>query len=273
MFSNVAVWRFQLFNYVWRTLNSCNSISSIKLNLSLCLIQVIILILWSVLNCLSILLIFENFSENTFCALWLIYSICCSDSLNVHSSSMHGIELVFHLNSSSWGSLTSSSIWINLVLSNWRSSYVQFSRLAWNQILSLIAARLNYKTLVCIWNCITSTNRTGINRLPSIFSSLNLALTSNLNYTVYQRLILNGSWNIHSIFSLSIFLSYKSQWSLANIDWMIGIIWYSRRRVIWSWRRAILVQKIEIYILNKSCLLLAHVTWTSGGLNRSKPSC
>lgn len=145
----------------------------------------IILILWSVLNCLSILLIFENFSENTLCALWLIYSICCSNSLDIHSSSMHSIELIFDLNSSSWRSLTSCSVWIYLILSNWRSCYVQFSRLTWNQVLSLIAARLNNKTLVCIWNCITSTNRTGINRLPCIFWCLNLALPSYWNYTVY----------------------------------------------------------------------------------------
>lgn len=144
----------------------------------------IILILRSVLNRLSILLIFENFSQNTFSALWLVYTICCPDSLNIHSSSMHGIELVFDLNSSSWRSLTSGCVWIYLVLSNRRSSYVQFSRLTWNQILSLIAAWLYNKTLVCVWNCITSTNRTGINGLPCIFCCLNLALASNRNYTV-----------------------------------------------------------------------------------------
>ena len=142
-----------------------------------------------------------------------------------------------------------------------------------NQILSLVAAWLNNKTLVCVRNCITSTNRACIDRLPCIFSRLNLTLTSYWNYTVYQRLILNCSRSIYSIFSLSIFLSNESHWRLANINWMIRIIWCSRRRVIWSRKRSILVQKIEIYILNKSSLLLAHMTWTSWCINWSKPSC
>ena len=130
------------------------------------------------LNSLSILLIFKKFCQNTFSALWLIYSICCPNTLNIHSSSMDSIELIFHLNSSSRRSLTTSSVWINLVLSNRRSSYVQFSRLTRNQILSLVAAWLNYKTLVSVRNCITSTNRACIDRLPCIFSRLNLTLTS-----------------------------------------------------------------------------------------------
>ena len=186
---------------------------------------------------------------------------------------MYSIELVFNLYSSSRRSLTSSSIWINLILSNWRSSNIQFCRLAWYQILSLIATRLNNKTLICIWNSITSTNRTSINRLPSIFCSLYLALASNWNYSVYQRLILNCSRNIDCIFSLCIFLSNKSHWRLANINWMIRVIWCSRRRVIRICNLSILVQKIEIYILNKSSLLLAHMTWTSWCLNWSKSSC
>ena len=130
------------------------------------------------LNSLSILLIFKKFCQNTFSALWLIYSICCPNTLNIHSSSMDSIELIFHLNSSSRRSLTTSSVWINLVLSNRRSSYVQFSRSTRNQILSLVAAWLNYKTLVSVRNCITSTNRACIDRLPCIFSHLNLTLTS-----------------------------------------------------------------------------------------------
>ena len=130
------------------------------------------------LNSLSILLIFKKFCQNTFSALWLIYSICCPNTLNIHSSSMDSIELIFHLNSSSRRSLTTSSVWINLVLSNRRSSYVQFSRLTRNQILSLVAAWLNYKTFVSVRNCITSTNRACIDRLPCIFSRLNLTLTS-----------------------------------------------------------------------------------------------
>ena len=141
------------------------------------------------------------------------------------------------------------------------------------QILSLIATRLNNKTLICIWNCITATYRTGINWLPSIFCCLDLSLTSNWNYSVYQRLILNCSRNIHSIFPLSIFLSNKSHWWLANINRMIWVIWCSRWRLIWICNLSILVQKIEIDILNKSSLLLAHMTWTSWCLNWSKSTC
>ena len=144
----------------------------------------IILILWCMLDGLPVLLIFEYFCENSLRALRLVYSVCGSDSLNIHSSSMHCIELVFNLYSGSWWSLTSSCIWINLILCNRRSSNIQFCRLSRYQILSLIAAWLNYKSLISIWHCITSTNRASINRLPCVLCSLYLSLSSNRNYSV-----------------------------------------------------------------------------------------
>jgi hypothetical protein len=124
MFPDIAIWRFQLFYYVWSCVDCIRSVSCIYLDLALSLIQMIVEILRIVLNRLSVLLIFKNFGQNNFCALWLVDWIIRTNTLNAHTSAVDCIKLIFNSNTCSWRSISPSSIRIDCILSNWWSCYI-----------------------------------------------------------------------------------------------------------------------------------------------------
>ena len=178
---------------IYRT---CSTIESMSL------IHVINVVL--LMNCLPIL-IFENLSEYSFGTCWLrsmIYNCVTSTTLNTHASSMNGIELVFDVvNRAGWSITSCSSTWIPL---NWWSWYIKFGTLSWDQILSLITARLNQETLIYIraWLNISYIYGTRVNGLPSIF----LTRLTHLNHVIDILLISRSS----TCLALTSFLRHKS---------------------------------------------------------------
>lgn len=192
--SQIIIWRLQLFDNIWCT------ISRIEIHLSMSLIHVVnIVLMLVVLYCLSVMLILEDFCQDSFCAsrnTWVINS-ATTTILNAHTSTMNSIELILCI-VGSWGSLTSSSSWIWSTLCNWWPLNIQFGRLARYQILSLITAWLNHESLIHSPLVLISANRARVNRLPCILGIvLNLAMGTDLHHAVYECLIIL-SWVVSS---------------------------------------------------------------------------
>jgi len=161
---------------------------------------------------LSIVLIFENFSQNSFgvnCLTVVIYRL--SIALDAHTSSMDCIELSLDIGGCSWRSLTTSSgLWASITLGHRRSSNFNFSSWSRYQILGLITAGLEHQAL-CLLSVTLHTilHASRINRLPSIFGSrLDLSI---LHHSIYNLLVSNiiSALDIIS-FAMTIFLVYQS---------------------------------------------------------------
>ena len=91
MLSQVVVWRLQLFDDIWRSRTS-----SLESHVPVRLVHMIDVVL--VLHSLSSVLILEYFCEDSFGTRWharVIYG-AVSSILYAHSSSVDGVELVFH---------------------------------------------------------------------------------------------------------------------------------------------------------------------------------
>ena len=115
-----------------------------------------------------------------------------SSILNAHSSSVNCVELVFH--TSAWGALTAGCARIVATLSNRGPLNVELGGLARDQVLCLIAARLDHQALIdgiLIWCWHVSADRAGVEGLPSILliATLSLSVRTNLHHTVDQCLI------------------------------------------------------------------------------------
>jgi len=146
-----------------------------------------------------------------------------SISLNAHSSSMNSIELVLDVIWCSWWSLsTACCLRVAVALSYRWSWYFYFGSWPGYQILSLITAWLEHKTLILfliVGHFIL--NWCGINWLPGIFGSrLNLTI---LYHSVNNLLIISTTWSI-AAFPLTILLVHQSHRKLSDIDWMIWIL-------------------------------------------------
>lgn len=139
------------------------------------IVNVLDIILIVLLGILTIVLIFKYLGENTFC-IGIALINRSSVPLNTHTSSMDSVELVLYIIRCSWGSLTTLSCWwTTTTIGSLRNSScnIYFVTTSSNEVLSLVTARLDYKTLfVCAWH-ITS-NLTCINWLPSILSIVTL---------------------------------------------------------------------------------------------------
>lgn len=159
---------------------------------------------------LSVVLIFENFCQNSFgvyCLTIMINSL--SVTLNAHASSMDCIELSLNIGRSSRRSLTtSSSLWSSITLGYWRSSNLYFSSWSRYQILGLVTAWLEHQALWLL-SCTLQTilNAGRINRLPSIFGSrLDLSI---LHHSIDNLLITHVISGLIIIsFAMAIFLVY-----------------------------------------------------------------
>jgi hypothetical protein len=172
-------------------------------------IGVVLLIMESVL---SVVLIFENFGENSFGVNRLtvvIYRL--SVALDAHASSMDCIELSLNIRGSSRRSLaTSSGLWSSITLSYRRSGNLNFSSWSRYQILGLITAWLEHQALWLLSVTLHTILHAGrINRLPSIFGTrLDLSI---LHHSVDNLLVSHiiSSLDIIS-FAVAIFLVYQS---------------------------------------------------------------
>ena len=85
--------------------------------------------------------------------------------IDIHSSTVNGIELVLDVARSSWRSLPSSSARIGLSLHGWSRNLKLSSRVG-NQVLCLVTARLNNKALI---NLVLLS---GIDGLPGILCTV-----------------------------------------------------------------------------------------------------
>ena len=171
-------------------------------------------------GCSSCMLVFEDFSEDSFGVSWLTIN-SLAISLDAHSSTMDRIELILDVVRCPWWSLsTSSCSWVSIIitLSNWWSWDFNLSSWSRYQILCLIAARLEHKTLVLFWcgNVVILDGRR-VNWLPSV-------LGSRWHLTILYHSINNLLIVSSLAFPLSVFLVNKSHWKLTNVDWMVRIL-------------------------------------------------
>ena len=156
----------------------------------------------------SVVLVFENFGQDSFRIDWLTIVIdCLSIALDAHSSSMHCVELSFVIGLWTRRSLTTSScLWSSISLSYWWPGNLDFSSRSWYQILCLIAARLKHQTLWLLSIALHSIlNTRRINRLPCIFRSrLDLSI---LHHSIDDLLIYHVVSAIDIIsFTMAVFL-------------------------------------------------------------------
>jgi hypothetical protein len=85
-------------------------------NLAVGLVQVIdVVLLLAMERLLSGVLTLENFCENTFGVSILVW--CASTSLNIYTSTMDAVELIFNVSRGPWRSLPSCTSWIASSLS------------------------------------------------------------------------------------------------------------------------------------------------------------
>jgi len=167
------------------------------------------IVLLLTMECLmSSMLIFENFSQDSF-MIWILLAV----SLDVHAASMDSIELVFNVSWCSWRSLSSSCTWVGTSLSDWWSWDINLGSWPGDQILSLITARLDHQTLVI--NLSFLLDRACINWLPSIFGCSLWPWMRNHavdEATVVLSTICLATSSAILTFSLSTFLINKSHW-------------------------------------------------------------
>ena len=169
----------------------------------------IYIVLLLTMECLmSSMLIFENFSQDSF-VIWILLAV----SLDVHSTPMNSIKLVFDVSWCSWRSLSSSCTWVGTSLSDWWSWDINLCSWSRDQILSLIATRLDHQTLVIYLSILL--NRTCVNWLPSILSSS--WRTRMRNHTIDEATVVLSTICLATTsailtFSLSTFLINKSHW-------------------------------------------------------------
>ena len=190
------------------------------------MIDVVLLLVVSIRTSMLVL---ENLCQYSFMARALVSSI------QVHSSAMHSIELIFDVAWSPWGSLSTGWARVVVSLGDWWSIDLHFSTLTCNKVLGLVATWLYHQALIDVLLLLTS-----INWLPSIFSSISTRLLncacSSLNFT-----------------SLSL-LVYKSHWKLSNIYRVIRIL-------------PILINDVQVSILHLGVIIGRS---SSRGLNRSE---
>ena len=171
-------------------------------------------------GCASGVLVFEYFCKDSFSIAWLTVN-GLTISLDAHSSTMDCVELVFDVIWGPWWSLPTSGscwMWSVITLSNRWSRDFKLSSWPWYQILCLIAARLEHKTLILFrvgWHVVLDGR--GVNWLPSVlWTRWHLSI---LYHTVNDMLVIPAL-----PFPLGVFLIDKSHWKLANIDWVIWIL-------------------------------------------------
>ena len=96
MLTQVTIWRFQGVNYLWRSTSVL-----LKGYLSLCIVEginVVLLLIWME-GLMPCVLVFENFSQDSF---RVTIRILTTISLDVHSTTMNSVELVFDVSRGSW---------------------------------------------------------------------------------------------------------------------------------------------------------------------------
>ena len=96
MLTQVTIWRFQGVNYLWRSTSVL-----LKGYLSLCVVEginVVLLLIWME-GLMPGVLVLEYFSQDSF---WVTIRILASISLDVHSTTMNSVELVFDVSRGSW---------------------------------------------------------------------------------------------------------------------------------------------------------------------------
>lgn len=87
--------------------------STLERDVSLGIVHVVdIILLLVTVEALPIVLILEDFRENALGVLRLAVLVHLSIVLNVHASSVYGVELVLDLARRPWGSLSSCCSWI-----------------------------------------------------------------------------------------------------------------------------------------------------------------
>ena len=106
----------------------------------------------------SVVLVFENLSKDSFCICWLTIMIDgLTVSLDAHASSMNCVELILDvIRCSRRSGATTSCLGVAISLCNRWSGNLKFSSRSRNQILSLVTAWLEHKTLILFgsWNII-----------------------------------------------------------------------------------------------------------------------
>lgn len=152
--------------------------SWVKIDLSMCHVQVVNVIL---LMILSIMLVFEDFSQNAFTV--TIYLI----ALKRHSSAMNSIELTL---CSSWWSLTTISI---SLCDRWS---LYFNCLSWSRdkILCLVTTWLNHQSLILLNHDITIC----INGLPCCLRLIGWIWIDSLVHSIHyvSRMSLSSWWSL-----------------------------------------------------------------------------
>ena len=167
----------------------------------------------------SSMLVFEYFCQNSFSVTWLSVD-GLAISLDAHSSSMNGVELILDVvRCSGWSLAASSSGWMRCVvtLSDWWSWDLNLSSWSWYQVLSLVAAWLEHKTLVLFWRgWHIVLDGSSVDWLPRVlWPRWHLSI---LYHSVDDLLI------ISTFISLGVLLVDKSHWKLADINRVVWIL-------------------------------------------------
>ena len=175
MFSKVILWWFDRADDVLAIT------SAVVTDLSMCHVEVINVVLLMIL--LSVLLVFKDFSEDTFAvAINLIVTI------EWHSSAMNSIELSF---CTSWRSLASGC---SISLCHRWSCHFNFCCWTRNEILCLVATRLDHQSFVLV--VVIS-----INGLPSsLWLSIISCISNSLIHTIHHVSLMRSfsSWRCFS---------------------------------------------------------------------------
>lgn len=184
------------------------------------------------------MLIFEYFCKNSFGTCWhaRVIDRSITSVLDAHSSSVNGVELVFHAGASR-GALAACGSWIVATLRYGRPLDIKLGRLSGYQILCLITTWLDHQTLVHVRVLVllVSTDRARIKRLPRILlvSSWSLSWRLNLIHSVNHGLIelilvvasvLSSTTGDQVLLPLGVLLGYQSHWQLPDVDRMIGVV-------------------------------------------------
>ena len=96
MLTQVTIWRFQGVNNLWRSTSVL-----LKGYLSLCVVErinVVLLLIWME-GLMPGVLVLEYFGQDSF---WITIRILTTISLDVHSTTMNTVELVFDVSRGSW---------------------------------------------------------------------------------------------------------------------------------------------------------------------------
>lgn len=161
--------------------------------------------------------------------------------LNVHASSVDGIELVLDTVASTRASAGAGGARVVAALSDGRPGDLELAALVGDDVRSLVAARLNHQALVHtrLHGHLLSSDRGSINRLPSVLRVIRMVLARN--HVVHDAAVVVVA---AGVLALALLLGDESHGQLTDVDGVVRIV------------PTVLIDQINVKILNHVALAL-----------------